>query len=159
VQRYDGTVCDRFGVPLSGLGVLTALARFTTDELTFSDLNRDILVTSDGITFVVTRLEQRRLVARRSHPHNGRAVLVQPTRRGRRVADQLIDAIALADATDLVELDAFELRLVDGLLIHIQCGIESVTSPRPVVASRGEASNSCSRVAQKRPDQRRRHSS
>ncbi len=87
VRRYDGTVFDRFGVPQSGLGVLTALARFTPDDLTISKLNRNILVTSGGITFVVTRLEERRLVARRSHPPDGRTVLVQLTRRGRGVAD------------------------------------------------------------------------
>lgn len=150
VRRYDGTVFDRFGVPQSGLGVLTALARFTPDDLTISKLNRNILVTSGGITFVVTRLEERRLVARRSHPPDGRAVLVQLTRRGRGVADLLIDATALADTAALVELDALELSLADNLLIHVQCGMESATSPRPVAATRGEASNSCSRVAQKR---------
>jgi hypothetical protein len=35
VQRYDGTAFDRFGVPRSGLGVLTALARFKPDNSPF----------------------------------------------------------------------------------------------------------------------------
>jgi hypothetical protein len=46
VQRYYGAVCDRFEMSLSGLGVLTALARSAPNELTLSELNRDILVTS-----------------------------------------------------------------------------------------------------------------
>jgi DNA-binding MarR family transcriptional regulator len=154
VQRYYGTVYDRFGVPLSGLCVLNSLVRLTLSELALSELNCEIVVTSGDITFVVTRLEERGLVARRSHPHDGRAVLVQRTRRGRRVVDQLNNALDLdldlADAAALVEFDAVVLHLTDGLLTHIQSGIEAVTSPRPVVAWRREASNPCSRVSPKR---------
>ena len=90
VRRYDGTVFDRFGVPQSGLGVLTALARFTPDDLTISKLNRNILVTSGGITFVVTRLEdapggEEVPSTRRSN----RARSTHPTRsRSRRLADR-----------------------------------------------------------------------
>ena len=145
VQRYYGAVCDRFEVSLSGLGVLTALARSAPNELTLSELNRDILVTSGGITFVVAQLEKRRLVARRSHPSDGRAVLVQLTPRGRKVADQLIDAIVQADATALAELDVRELRLVDGLLVQIQNGIESAMSPTRDNTSSSANSTLCSR--------------
>jgi DNA-binding MarR family transcriptional regulator len=152
VQRYYGTVYDRFGVPLSGLCVLNSLVRLTISELAIPEFNRDILVTSGDITLIVTRFEEQCPVARKSHPHDGRAVLVQRTRRGRRVADQLINAVALAlaDAAALAEFDAVVLHLADGLLTHIQSGFEAVTSPRPVVASRREASNPCSRVAHKR---------
>jgi hypothetical protein len=72
----------------------------------------------------VIRREERRLVARRSQPHDDRTVLVQLTRRGRRVADTF--------------------------LIDVQFGIELATSPPPVIATSGEASNARSLVAPKR---------
>jgi hypothetical protein len=56
-------------------------------------------------------------------------VLVQLTRRGRRVADQLIDAIALADAAALADLSIGDLCTADELLIRLQAGIESAVSP------------------------------
>lgn len=128
VQRYYGAVAERFDVSLSGLGVLTALARSSPRELTLTDLNNDILVTSGGMTFLTTRLERQGFVAKRPHPGDGRAVLVGLTRRGRQVADELIDAVALADMAALADFRVDDLLKADELLIRLQAGIESVTS-------------------------------
>lgn len=135
VQRYYGAVGERFDLSLSGLGVLTALARSTPRKLTLAELNRDILVTSGGITFLAARLEQQGLVTKRPHPSDGRAVLIQLTRRGRQVADQLIDAIALADAAALAHLNVGDLCTADETLIRLQAGIESAMSPQQEVRS------------------------
>lgn len=137
VQRYYGAVGERFDLSLSGLGVLTALARSAPRKLTLAELNRDILVTSGGITFLAARLEQQGLVTKRPHPSDGRAVLVQLTPRGRRVADQLIDAIALADAAALDHLSVDDLCTADGVLIRLQAGIESAMSPQQEARSVG----------------------
>jgi hypothetical protein len=51
-------------------------------------------------------------------------VLVQLNRRGRHGANQLVNAIALADAVALVDLDALELRLADVLLMDSVAGSE-----------------------------------
>ena len=130
VQRYYAAVGERFDLSLSGLGVLTALARSAPRKLTLAELNRDILVTSGGITFLAARLEQQGLVTKRPHPSDGRAVLVHLTPRGRRVADQVIDAIALADAAALAHLSVGDLCTVDEMLIRLQAGIESAMSPQ-----------------------------
>ncbi len=135
VQRYYGAIGERFDVSLSGLGILTALARSAPRELTLTELNRDILVTSGGITFVAARLEQQGLVTKRRHPSDRRAVLVRLTRRGRRVADQLIDAIALGDVAALGQMGVNDLRAADELLMHMQAGIESAMSPQKEVRS------------------------
>ena len=81
VQRYYSAVSERFEVSLSGLGVITALARQAPRELTLTEINRDILVTSGGMTFVVSRLEEQALVTRKPHPNDSRAVLVRLTSR------------------------------------------------------------------------------
>jgi DNA-binding MarR family transcriptional regulator len=130
VQRYYGAVGEHFDLSLSGLGVLTALARSAPRKLTLAELNRDILVTSGGITFLVARLGQQGLVTKRPHPSDGRAVLVQLTPRGRRVAGQLIDAIALADAVALAHLNVGDLCAADEVLVRLQAGIESAMSAR-----------------------------
>jgi DNA-binding MarR family transcriptional regulator len=147
VQRYYGAVCECFDVSLAGLGVLTALARSAPRELTLKELNRDILVTSGGITFVVVRLESRGLVIKRLHPSDGRAVLVQLTRRGRKVADQLIDAVALADEAALADLSVSDLPTADKLLTRLQAGIESAMSIQQEMRSGTEAPGRSSGVS------------
>ena len=135
VQRYYGAIGERLDVSLSGLGVLTALARSAPRELTLAEVNRDILVTSGGITFLAARLEKQGLVTKRPHPSDGRAVLIKLTRRGRQVADQLIDAVALADVAALAHLSIGDLRTADELLMRLQAGIESAISPQQEVSS------------------------
>lgn len=125
VLRYYSAVTEPFGVSLSGLGVLTSLARHAPQRLTLTELNRDILVTSGGITFVVSQLEKQGLVVKNRHPGDGRAVLVGLTRRGRRIADELIDAVARADAAAFGGSDALEQDQAQTVLRRLQAGIES----------------------------------
>ena len=74
VQRYYGAIAERFDVSLVGVGVLTALARSAPRGLTLAEVNREILVTSAGVTFVVARLEKQGLVMKGPHPSDGRAL-------------------------------------------------------------------------------------
>ena len=130
VERYYGAIGERFGLSLSGLGILTALARSAPRELTLTELNRDILVTSAGITFLAARLEKQGLLTKRPHPSDGRAVLVRLTRSGRKVADQLIQAIAVADTAALDHLGDGDLATADELLLRLQRGFEAALSPQ-----------------------------
>ena len=125
VQRYYSGLSERFGVSLSGLAVITALARQAPRELTLTEINRDVLVTSGGITFIVSRLEEQGLLTRKPHPIDSRAVLVRLTSRGRRLADQLIEAVATADAEVFVHLGDTDRRTMDELLRHVEAGIET----------------------------------
>lgn len=124
VQRYYGAVSEKFGVSTSGVGVLVTLARHAPNPLTLSEINQDILVSSAGITFVIGRLEAQRLIRKKIHPSDGRAVLVELTRQGQLVADEIIDAVAQADVAALRQ-SASHLPQADRLLRHLQAGIES----------------------------------
>ena len=125
VLRYYSGLSERFGVSLSGLAVITTLARQAPRELTLTEINRDVLVTSGGITFIVSRLEEQGLLTRKPHPNDSRAVLVQLTSRGRRLADRLIEAVATADAEVFVHFDDTERRTIEELLRRVEAGIET----------------------------------
>jgi DNA-binding MarR family transcriptional regulator len=142
VERYYGGICELFDVSLSGLGVLTSLARNDPRALTLSELNRDILVTSGGMTFLAASLEQQGLVSKRPHPSDGRAVLVKLTRQGRQVANQLIDAIALADVAALTHVCVSDLNAADELLRSLEAGFESAMTAQLDVSSSGRATES-----------------
>jgi len=129
VQRYYSGVAESFDVSLSGLAVITTLVRQAPRELTLTEINRDLLVTSGGITFVVSRLEKQGLLTRRAHPNDGRAALVRLTPRGRRLAARLIDAVAKADAEVFAHLDDADRHTIEQLLRLVQAGIESAMAP------------------------------
>ncbi|HET9088766.1 MAG TPA: MarR family transcriptional regulator [Acidimicrobiales bacterium] len=139
VERYYGAICDRFEVSLSGLGVLTALARSAPRELTLAELNRDILVTSGGITFVAARLERQGLLTKRSNPADGRAVLVQLTPKGRQVADELIEQIARADTAALGAFDSKELSTISAVLTSLEARYETPVSDLQDATSAGSS--------------------
>ena len=126
VQRHYGVVCARFDVSLSGLGVLTALARQAPRALSLTEINRDILVTSGGITFVVSRLEKQGLVRRRPHPEDRRAWLISLTSRGQQVTGRLIDAIVVADEAVVTNLSLDDRLKAGHILRSVQMGIEDV---------------------------------
>jgi DNA-binding MarR family transcriptional regulator len=86
-------------------------------------------------------------VIKRLHPSDGRAVLVQLTRRGRKVADQLIDAVALADEAALADLSVSDLPTADKLLTRLQAGIESAMSIQQEMRSGTEAPGRSSGVS------------
>ena len=130
VQRYYSGIAESFDVSLSGLAVMTTLARQTPRELTLTEINRDVIVTSGGITFVVSRLEKQGLLTRRAHPSDGRASLVRLTRRGLRLAGRLIEAVAEADAEAFAHLDDADRDTTEQLLRLVQAGIESAMAPQ-----------------------------
>lgn len=125
VLRYYTSVCEEFGISLAGHSVLTALARQAPKKLTLTEINRDVLVTSGGITFVAKQLENQGLVERSPHPGDGRASLLRLTARGRRVADRVIDAIAEADRMIVSQLSREDQRLADHLLRQLQTSVEA----------------------------------
>jgi DNA-binding MarR family transcriptional regulator len=71
---------------LPQIDVLAQLLR--NGPMTPGDLSRELLVTAGNITGIIARL--RGLVARTSHPQDGRAAVLRLTVRGRRVAQREI---------------------------------------------------------------------
>ncbi|MGO8875958.1 MAG: MarR family winged helix-turn-helix transcriptional regulator [Acidimicrobiales bacterium] len=88
-----------------GFAVLAALRRAGQPfELTPTELNRELLISSGGLTHLVDRLVRRGLVRRRPDDGDRRCVRVILTPAGRKVADRAMVAHA-----------ATERRLVSGL--------------------------------------------
>jgi len=76
---------SRAGLTLPQLDVLAQLLRHP-NGMTAGELSRALLVTAGNLTGIADRLEERRLVARKPHPEDGRVSILRLTARGSRVA-------------------------------------------------------------------------
>jgi MarR family transcriptional regulator, 2-MHQ and catechol-resistance regulon repressor len=83
---------SRHGLTLGEFGALEALLH--KGPLTLGELQRAILVSSGGITFLVDRLVKRGLVAREAHPSDGRARIATLTEAGDRLIREIFPAHA-----------------------------------------------------------------
>jgi MarR family 2-MHQ and catechol resistance regulon transcriptional repressor len=103
----------RHGLTLAEFGVLEALHH--KGPLLLGDLQRRILVSSGGITYLVNRLERRGLVRREHCPEDGRARYAKLTARGvalverafpehARVIAEALGGLPRADRRDAVRL-------------------------------------------------------
>lgn len=82
-----------FGLKPGWLDVLSALRRIgAPHRMSATELARWVLLSSGGMTNRLDRMEEASLVRRRPDPADRRGVLVELTRRGRRVIDDAIDA-------------------------------------------------------------------
>jgi len=90
----------RHGVTLAEFGVLEAL--YHKGAMRQGDLQRRILVSSGGVTWVVNRLVRRGLVCRRPCPEDARGSFADLTPRGRTfIAERFPDhATAIGRATE-----------------------------------------------------------
>ena len=95
----------RHGLTLAEFGVLEAL--YHKGPLLLGELQRKILVTSGGMTWLVNRLEERGLVERRACKEDGRARYAALTRTGRRLIERIFPehSAALADAASGLTVD------------------------------------------------------
>lgn len=80
VRAHAEEDAARHGLTLAEFGVLEALLH--KGPLTLGEVQRAILVSSGGITFLVDRLARRGLVERRAHPTDGRARIAALTPEG-----------------------------------------------------------------------------
>lgn len=75
------------GLSLGEFAVLEAL--YHKGEMLLGELQRKILVSSGGATYLVDRLSVRGFVERRDHPEDRRARHVMLTRQGRELMDRI----------------------------------------------------------------------
>jgi MarR family 2-MHQ and catechol resistance regulon transcriptional repressor len=78
---------ERHGLSLSEFGVLEVL--YSKGPLLVGDVGSRILLTSGSTTYVVDRLEERHLVARRPCPNDRRALYVELTEQGQELIGQI----------------------------------------------------------------------
>ncbi len=83
-----------FGLSLSEVDVLGAIARAEGIALTCSDIADATLITKGGITGILDRLEARRLVERAPSRDDRRSIMIQLTEKGVEVCHDLFSKLA-----------------------------------------------------------------
>ena len=86
-----------FGLSLSEVDVLAAIARTEGIALTCSDIADATLITKGGITGILDRLEARRLVERAPSRDDRRSIMIQLTEKGVDVCHDLFSKLARND--------------------------------------------------------------
>ena len=81
IEARAAADAGRHGLTLAEFGVLEAL--YHKGPMLLGEVQRKILISSGGITYVVDQLEQKGLVERRPSPDDRRARYAALTRRGR----------------------------------------------------------------------------
>jgi DNA-binding MarR family transcriptional regulator len=113
------------GLSPGDYGVLVALRRAGEPfRLTPTELARQRMMTSGGMTPVIDRLDRHGLVARRPNPDDRRGSLVELTRAGRRKVDAAMARHADAEQRLVAHLDPGERDQLSGLLRKLLLGVE-----------------------------------
>jgi MarR family transcriptional regulator, 2-MHQ and catechol-resistance regulon repressor len=99
---------DRDRICCHGLSVtqchaLEALVR--RDGLTVNDLSAELFIDKSTVSRVVRGLDEKGLVARRPHPEDGRAVLLEPSPEGRRLHARIEEDMLAVEERILSEFD------------------------------------------------------
>jgi MarR family 2-MHQ and catechol resistance regulon transcriptional repressor len=87
VARHAESDVARHGLTIAEFGILEAL--YHVGPLLLGELQRKILVSSGGVTYLVDRLEERGLVARQPCPNDRRARYATLTPEGKRLVARI----------------------------------------------------------------------
>ena len=130
LQAY-GQALAPAGIDLGGYGVLAALRRAGAPfELTPTELARQRLMTSGGMTALIDRLERRGLVSRSPNPNDRRGSLVRLTEDGRAVVDEAMQLHEQAEHRQLDALDDDERRQLAVLLRKLLLSVDGPARSR-----------------------------
>lgn len=138
VEARVAQYASRHDLTLAEFGALEALHRH--GPMLLGELQRHVLVSSGGMTYLVDRLESRALVERRPSPTDRRARFAVLTAAGQALMDRLVPEHARAVADAVSGLTAGELRQATALLRSLGLGpmeperVPTVSAP-PLVPS------------------------
>ncbi|MCU1508475.1 MAG: MarR family transcriptional regulator [Glaciihabitans sp.] len=117
LERARRTAFGASELELWEFDVLSALRRAGTPyQLSPKALLQQTLVSSGTMTNRIDRLVERRLVERRTDPHDGRGILVIMTERGRERVDSAITLLVEAESDLLDGLSAADQERLSALL-------------------------------------------
>ena len=119
---------EDFGTTLARFDVLAQIAR-PPAEPTMSELSQRLMVTKGNINFVIGRLEDEQLVARRRDPEDARMLRVHLTAKGRRLVAAMIPSHNAMLAELLRKFDRDRLEKLDTLLGELRVALRSVRTP------------------------------
>jgi MarR family 2-MHQ and catechol resistance regulon transcriptional repressor len=114
VGELSNADIERHGLTTAEFGILDALR--AQGPLLLGDLQKRVLVSSGGITFLVDRLATRGVVERRACPADRRARYAALTRRGEKLMREIVPAHAAAIRDAVASLGRAEQRQLTSLL-------------------------------------------
>ena len=114
VRRHAEADIDRHGITFTEFGILEALHH--KGPLLLGDLQRAILVSSGGVTYLVDRLTEKGLVERRDCPTDRRARYAALTRSGEALIKRIFPEHAAAVARAVSGLSRAEQAEATALL-------------------------------------------
>ena len=114
VQEQAAADIGRHDLTPAEFGVTEAL--YHKGPLLLGELQRTILISSGGITYVVDRLAEKGLVERQPHPEDRRACFASLTREGRRLMERIFPEHEAQLERILSGLDAGEQKQATELL-------------------------------------------
>ena len=129
VAAHAAADIARHGMTLAEFGILEAL--YHRGPLLLGEVQRRILVSSGGITFLVDRLTAKGLVERRQCPGDKRARYVELTPKGERFVVEAFPAHAKVIAQAVASLDDVELASASQLLrrVGLDAAAQSIGQP------------------------------
>ncbi|HEX8674056.1 MAG TPA: MarR family transcriptional regulator [Longimicrobium sp.] len=125
VQAHAADDLARHGLTPAEFGVLEALLH--RGPMLVGEVQRRILVSSGGITYLVDRLEKRGLVERRGHPLDRRARLAALTDEGESLVKRILPEHTARIKASLAPLGKKEKREA----IRLLQALVDAPSPRP----------------------------
>ncbi|MEU6261245.1 MarR family transcriptional regulator [Streptomyces sp. NPDC047043] len=102
-DRASRVMREATGLTGTEFEVLLRLARHPENRTTNARLAQELSVDSGGLTRLVARMETEGLLARHPHPDDRRAMLLEPTDRGREQLTRALEAHVPQVTADLLE--------------------------------------------------------
>lgn len=116
---------ERWGLTLPQFDVLAELSRARSEGFNFVELSRLLLVTSGNLTGIVDRLEAEGLARRKTDSRDRRLVRIVLTKKGRRLAEQIVPLHARDIQAMLAFLPADRLAMLTDMLGQLRDGLRA----------------------------------
>lgn len=130
IDQFQRDVLEPFELTSSDYGVLAMLRRSGEPyRASPSRLYGRLHLSSGGMTKMLKRLEDRGLVERVPDPADGRGLLVQLTRAGRRLQERVFNAYLVASQDLFAHLGMREKRATDDILRGLVASFEGYLEP------------------------------
>lgn len=133
LHRPDLTPC---GHPMSVSAAHTLMELASSHPLTLNQLTTRLHLQKSTVSRLVDQLVQRRWVSRIPHPGDGRAILLQLTNTGHRVARKVAASREAKFSAVAASLNRAEL---DSVLAALEILVSAIRSPRNVERERDDA--------------------
>ena len=134
VQAHAEADVTRHGISLAEFGALEAL--YNKGPLLVGDLQRKVLKSSGGITYVVDRLQEKGLVRRRPCEEDRRAIYAELTEDGESLMEEIFPLHAESLAAAQAGLGEAEKERAIALLKKLGHGAAATPTPGAEAAAR-----------------------